>query len=71
MGNSPQIGFINRPQKGSLPKLSQILQEKKSVEKKVRRARGNLGNGGLMIEGRSKIIEDARSYERGGKNIDK
>ena len=53
------------PKDGSLPKISQILH---GPEKKKRKGKDSHG---LMIEGKSKIIEDARSQEKGSKNIDK
>ena len=57
LGDSPQLNYP-KVQKGSLPKLSQILQpgldNSKGGDKRKRKGKGS--NGGLMIEGRSKII---------------
>ena len=62
LGDPPQI-LYPKGGKGSLPKLSQILQpgldNPKGGDKRKRKGKGS--NGGLMIEGRSKIIEDARN----------
>lgn len=73
LNDSPQLNYYNKVQKGSLPKLGQILKpgldNPKGGDKRKRKGKGS--NGGLMIEGRSKIIEDARSQEKGTKNIDK
>jgi hypothetical protein len=46
--------------KGSLPKLSQIL--KVGNPSLLDKRRKNKGGDGLMIQGKSKIIEEARSH---------
>jgi len=68
--SSPKFG---KSLKSSLPKLNKILEPSISMKVGVsekRKKRSILGDG-LMIEGRSKIIEDARSNEKGNKILDK
>ena len=66
------MSYVHDIKKGSLPKLGQILKPGLEIgDKRKRKGKGKGSNGGLMIEGRSKIIEDARSQEKGTRNIDK
>lgn len=63
---------LERSQKSSLPKLNRILESSISAKPgDKRKKRSQIGNDGLMIEGRSKVIEDARSHEKINKNLDK
>ena len=56
--NGPELNPY-KVDNGSLPKLGQIL--KPGLEGDKRKKKGKGSNGGLIIEGRSKIIEDFRS----------
>ena len=60
LSDSPQLAPY-KIDKGSLPKLGQILKPGLESKGDKRKKKGKGSNGGLIIEGRSKIIEDARS----------
>lgn len=70
--NSPSLSHKQRNfSKGSLPKLNQVLQPGINYIKGDRNKKKKVANDLLMIEGRSKIIEEGRSVEKHGRNLEK
>jgi hypothetical protein len=68
--NSPSMHQKERNlSKGSLPRLNQILQPGLNYVKGDRNRKKKINGEMLMIEGRSKIIEEARNNERQGRNL--
>lgn len=66
MKNSPSLRHKDRnSSKGSLPPLVQMLQPGLNYIKGDRSRKKKISGDILMIEGRSKIIEDARNDNRG------
>lgn len=57
---------LDKNVKSSLPKLNKILEPNIALKSLAsgdkRKKKSQIGNDALMIEGRSKIIEDARSH---------
>ena len=68
--NSPSMRHKERnSSKGSLPPLIQALQPGLNYVKGDRSRKKKINGDILMIEGRSKIIEDARSSDNKGRNL--
>lgn len=74
LSNSPSIEKKNRHttgnksiSKGSLPKLSQILKGNSPhlLDKRKNKYKADM----LMVQGKSKIIEEARSQEKNHNNL--
>ena len=65
--HSPSLASKDR--KGSLPKLNKALKEGLDYLKVNKKPRRNVKGSPLMIEGRSKIIEDARSYSKPSRHL--
>ena len=62
---------VHSSNKGILPKLSQIIKgNPRSPSIMERKHKRNIGNS-LMIEGKSKMIEEARSYEKNDRHLEK
>lgn len=57
--------------KGSLPPLIQVLQPGLNYVKGDRNRKKKINGDMLMIEGRSKIIEQARNNDNKGRNLEK
>lgn len=78
MGNSPvhhrpkRNTTNNRSSKSSLPKLSQVLRSNHTPQLVEKKRNKNRGGDGLMIQGKSKIIQDARSQDnKNSKNLER
>jgi hypothetical protein len=68
--NSPSLRNKDRTSsKGSLPPLIQALQPGLNYAKGDRKRKNKISGDMLMIEGRSKIIEEARSNDHKGRNL--
>lgn len=69
--NSPSAPYREKQKmkanKSSLPKLNQILQPIPAKSDKTKKKRPN-GNVGLMIEGRTKVIQQIKQ-QRNGRNL--
>lgn len=52
-----------------MPRINQILQPGLNYIKGDRNHKKRINGDVLMIEGRSKVIEDARGNERQGRNL--
>lgn len=71
MKNSPSISKDRNLSKGSLPRINHILLPGLNYVKGDRNRKKKLNNDMLMIEGRSKIIEEARINDSKGRNLER
>jgi NIMA (never in mitosis gene a)-related kinase len=72
MKNSPSLQSKDKNlSKDSLPRLNQALLPGLNYIKGDRNRKKKVNGDILMIEGRSKIIEEARIHDRQGKNLEK
>lgn len=80
MGNSPSN--VREPQKrnrsinrnnskSSLPQIRQIIRSSHSPQLLEKKRGRNRGGDGLMIQGKSKIIEESKGHDRNNKNLEK
>ena len=78
LGNSPSN--VREPQKrtksikrnnskSSLPQIRQIIRSSHSPQLLQKKKGRNKGGDGLMIQGKSKIIEEAKGHDRNNKNL--
>jgi hypothetical protein len=69
MKHSPSISKERNLSKGSLPRINHILLPGLNYAKGDRNRKKKVNAEMLMIEGRSKIIEEARINESKGRNL--